>query len=71
LTIDTSGAEVNGRGVDASNGISIEGAGSSEDVSGIDGRRAGDTGGSVISVAGETATGSEIVSGSVDTIDSS
>jgi hypothetical protein len=48
LTIDTSGAEVSGRGVGASNGISIEGADLSKDVSGIDRRRAGDTGGSAM-----------------------
>jgi hypothetical protein len=68
LTIDTSGAEMNGQGVEASSGtedgtaevstetdrISIEGAGSGEDISDIDGGRAGDPGSSVISVAGET-----------------
>jgi hypothetical protein len=66
-TIDTRGAEVNGRGVGASSAISIEGAGSGKDISNIDEGRAGDAGNSVISVTGETATGSGIVSRSVNT----
>jgi hypothetical protein len=85
LTIATSRAEVNRQGAGAlsrtvngtaevsmeTDGISIEGAGSGEDISDIDGGRAGAARSSVISVARETATGSEIISGSVSTVGSS
>jgi hypothetical protein len=84
LTMDTSRAVVNGPGVktpdrtsdgtvgvgSGAEAISIEGVDSGQDVSNIARMRAGVVGCSIISVAGETTMGSEVIFGSVDTIDS-